>query len=415
MKKITNLCKILFVLTILFVGHSVDARQVISGGSATGIPASTTVYSSPMGYVTTYPTTDAIAYSVMPTGGTIDLLACKANGTLASATIGTLYKNGSSTALTTSCSNAGGHDTTNSVSFSAGDKISFQIVTAAAVATRAYDWSVRFTPTIAGESILLGNSLNTAPTANQFVGVANQMAPLTTSNQAANTIPELGTFKKLYVAVDTDPTVGGSSVIFTVINEGVAGNNVVTINAGSTTGNDTTHTDTVGTVGDYFNIQATVGGAPTLSPFHWGIVYVSPTPGNFLMVANTGTGTTSSSGARNIAVSGSTSVNTATRAFISNAFTAKQVYSRIVTAPGVGNAWDFSLQIGGVNTALLVNFANPTIRGGTTTDVAIALDDRIQFTQAPTGTPSNTRWAQTLVGYLADPVTVLIRNFFHMF
>lgn len=390
--------------------------QVITGSTTATIAASTTRYMGPMGLSGTPQTTNALAYQIVPTDGTFSLLALKSIGgspvTLATAT---LYKNGSATALTCGTSTtAVGHDSVNSVSVSAGDTVSIEIVVAGGATSRAYGYSLVFTPTTATESILMGSSDTSTPVANHFCTIANPLTTSATENNVRQVMPETsGVLKKLYVAVDTDPTVAASAVNFTVFNNSIASAVVATVNAGSTTANDTANSATIAAAGNVASIRVTVTGSPTLSAFHFGVVYEAPSgTGYFLMLGSTGANNMSNAGTRYEPCQGSRGVTTNENlvAIVSNAFTAKSMYCRLGAAPGAGNTWDLPFRVNGGSSAISVNITGAAATtGSSTADVAVALDDIINVAQIPTGTPTGTTWKYGLVGSLPNPASTATR------
>lgn len=400
MKKI-----ILFFVVMLFAIQPARAKQIMTGGTEViAVPANTTVYAGIMGYFTTaWLTTDAAAYQIIPTEGTIDQLTIRPSGSTTQNVTATVILNGNATPLTASMNGAAnGHDTTHTVSVSPGDRVSLRIVTAVGASSRAYNWSMRFTPARAGETILLGNTVNTAPAANQYVGISSVAVPDNTESKRTMIIPEAsGILKKFYVAVDTAPG-AGTSVSFTVFNNAVSGNNVVTISNTNTSNSDTSHSDTIAAAGNTASIKTTVSGAATLSPFHWGIAYVTPTPGNFLLLASSGTGGIAAGtyfaphvGYRSLSVS---LVN-----LVSNAFTAKAIYNSLLVAPGVGKSYDFTLMQNTLATALTVNQSGANLTSNFATDVSIATDDILSVKVVNNGaTASGLPWRFSILGYLAE-------------
>lgn len=391
--------------------------QVLIGVSEATIAASTTVYFGLNSFNTTNPTTDAAAYQVIPTGGTLSLLKLRPSGSPVQNATATLYLNGSSTALTCTTNSATiANDITHSITVAAGDKVSLQIAVAASATTRNYSWSMLFIPTVTGENILLGNTVATNTAANNFISLGMNSGPSATENAVSCLIPESGTVKKLYVVADTDPTAGGSSITFTTSVNSSPGNITGTISAGGTTCNDTTHTDTT-TAGDLFSIKITTGGSPTFSPVHWGIVYVTPTSGNFIMFFTTPSAAMST-GSRNVPCHGIRGVTTGTAmAAVTLAFTYAKLYAWLSVAPGVGNTWGLRLFAGGSSVGSTLNITGAATTGNNSQSTTIAADSLINFNEIATGgTPTTgSFWKQALVGNYADPVSANTGRFFEMF
>ncbi len=406
-----NTLKTIFILTLFFLGsHFVDAKQIFVSGDQTAIVASSTQYGQIQGH-TVWGAADTV-YQIMPTPGMIDLMALRPSASpVQNATI-TLMVNGTPSTLTCTTNSAAiCHDSSHQVAVAAGDKVSVKLVIAASASTRAYSYSMRFTPTIAGETVMLGYATGGSNTITDSGFQSNAAWQTTVANRGFHIIPETGTFKKMYLEVDTDPG-GGNSITFTTRNNGSAGNVAVTITGGGAlTGSDTTHSDTIATAGDLYGLRTTQSGTPTYSPVHYGIVYISPTYGNFLLTYNSITGDIVAP--RPQPVSGTRGNATGYLAAVSNAFTVKSIYSWFSVAPGGANSDTVALNINTVDSALAVTVSGANTTGNTVTDVNVALDDRLQISTAEGGTPAISAFKVSMVAFLREDV--IPYTFFHMF
>jgi hypothetical protein len=221
--------------------------------------------------------------SEIPTAGTISNAFVKMNlapGGTASYNA-TLVLNGVDTALVVTVSGASdnGSDTTHTVNVSAGDFAYWRYDPAGTPASRSAQLGAQFIPTIDGESIQTGySSSNLSTAANQMatpvmagaVGYAT-LAAETTRSAIINSV---AVYKKLYVTLSADPTPGNRA--FFIRDAGADTAVTVAIAAGSTSGNDTTHTAT-SAVGDYVNLHETAASTPTAGMASWGFVtYIAP-------------------------------------------------------------------------------------------------------------------------------------------
>lgn len=402
-----------FLLALLFSLFAMQAnatQQILIGGEQTTQAASTTAYNVIQGHGT-WSATDTV-YQIMPTAGTIDALALRPSANPAANATLTLMVNNVATSLTCTTATASiCHDNSNSVSVSAGDRVSVKLVIAAGATSRAYSYNMRFTPTVDGESILLGYGSGPSSTLidNAF---ENSLAWQSTgSSRAFHLIPETGTFKKLYVEVDTAPG-SGTSITFTTRNAASAGNNTCTISNTATTCNDTSHTDTIAAAGDLYGVRISVSGSPTYSPVHYGIVYVSPTLGNYVYTYGSITGGLVAS--RPQPISGTRTNATGYLAAVSNAWTAKAIYFRLDTAPGAGNSSTITFRINGSDTALTSTISGTATTNNAATDVSVSADDRVDINPTTAGTPATSAYKVGIVANIA-PANTNTGNFFLMF
>lgn len=383
--------------------------QILFGGSSATIAASLNQFASLMGWMAAWSASDAVAYTPIPTGGTLSMLTLRPSGSPVTTTTITLLVNGVASLLTCNTNSATiAHDNVHTISVVAGDKVSVQISTSGGATARFYSFSMKWTPTINGENIQMGTSNNSPAVSTRYTGVANATVPSATETNVRQIIPETGTFKKLYVNVDTDPTVAATNVIFTVHNQSVASSLAATVAAGSTSGNDTVNSFAMAAAGNHVSLRVTVTGAPTLSPYHWGMVYVTPTSGNFLVLSSTAGNTLSltTSFVPPGAYRAVTTNETTICQMVSNAFTAVGIWSQVGTAPGVGNSWNFFLRDNAADTALVVNIAGTSTANSASGSVTVNADELIDFKEiVGAGTPTLGLWKVALIGNLADPVT----------
>lgn len=213
--------------------------------------------------------------TIVPTDGVIDNLYFHVSGTLGTDNTytATLIKNGSDTALTATvtASEIIMSNTADDVSVAAGDLVFWRITPASTPTARACHPSVRFTPTIDGESIqTYASSSNASSASNEvFIGIGGgaMVTQATDSNRLAY---QYGVYdaKKLHAAVDTAPDTGAGTQTWTIKirSNGTSSSVSTTISESATTATpDTSNTVTSTTLGNLgFSWQGS--GTPTLSP-----------------------------------------------------------------------------------------------------------------------------------------------------
>jgi hypothetical protein len=259
---------------------STNANESLLTGGSNSVPNSATHYYPISGTFTNTVTTEASAETVMPTAGTLDNLYIYGNngsgpGAGTSYTF-TLYKNGVATALTTAISGSTrtNSDTTHSISFVAGDTISLEAAPSGTPVQQAILWSIRFKPTVDGESIqTAGGALNTGGTyyspISDFIQSNNADSRFIANYTAYS--PVAFTLKTLYA--NTQPAPGGAtSYTFRNWKNGSLASISAAVSGASTQGSDTTHSDSYAS-GDSIVIERVTSGS--VSSVTGGTAFVS--------------------------------------------------------------------------------------------------------------------------------------------
>ncbi len=247
--------------------NSTDSIILGSGITINGSGAANSLSYNAFGFTDPGPDNNEIAHKIeMPTAGTIDKLyffSNKAPGAGTSWAM-TVRQNNATTTITCTESNttATCNDTTHSISVNAGDFIdlAIQAVGTPAAFTNGF-FGVRFTPTIPGESVMIAG---TQSSISSIVNSTLMTGGKDTGNDdvSVETIaPVAFTWKKLFVDMNTAPGSGASRTFVDRIN-GSSGTITTTVSNTNTSGNDTTHNDSVA-AGNVFNWLSTPTNSPT--------------------------------------------------------------------------------------------------------------------------------------------------------
>jgi len=190
-----------------------------------------------------------------------------------------VMKNGSTTGVTVTISDSAvtAEDTTNSVSFSAGDTISLRSVPSGTpTAGTNIWWNMKVDGT--------GTPLMGSSTVNASASATNSSSPMGVHNAFRTTladadiiVPTSGTFSNLYVSLSGTPG-AGKSYVFELYKNSSATGLTVTISGTATTANDTTHTFTV-TAGDRIHFRSTPSGTPSARVPSFGLKFTPDTSG----------------------------------------------------------------------------------------------------------------------------------------
>jgi len=340
--------------------------QVISGGHTSNPPNN--YYNGVMGG-TTWNVTENTVYQVVPTTGTFSNLRIRASGNIAGGATKTftLVKNGTPGALSAvmAAGTSTASDLANSMTFAAGDTISLKATETGVPGALAYSWSVVWTSSIAGESILMWGAGIANNGANYYTALGGDGVSVTTEAYSSAPIPTAGTFKKLYVQMAADPGTAPDNYRY-YLRKNTANTSLTTnIVADATIGNDTTNTVAV-VAGDTVSIACNFENTPAIITTHGGgIVFVSNTVGEAInLVGSTG------SSPSNVGVEymGVTPVPAAWNATEANMYQLGQAtvlskfYAVTSVAPGGVTSYTMNLRSNAGNTGITV-----TVSGAATT------------------------------------------------
>ncbi len=379
----------------------------------------------------TWQATEANTGGLVSCGGTLQKL--RIVGDVAPGTsksyVYTVFKNGSSTALTVTISGNSattGQDSADTVSVVAGDRITLE---ANPVSTPSpptnLRWSLQFAATNTGDTTYMMGSTTAIATGTVFIGPCGCTAASNLSALNANAqvvCPIAGTIKNLYALLDTAPG-GAASRTFTLVKNGSTTALAVTISAGSTTGNDTSHNISV-SAGDTLSIQCSSASSPANSLIHLGIVITATTDGECAIMANPHS-TTSASATQYVrpgsAQGASWSATESTRQICMQAATVKALYAVLGTTTGASpKQYTFTVRKNSGGTALTCAIVNATTGNDVTHSFTVANDDLVSLELAPANTPNtssttpfgfcvvlnvNTTTVQTITGHSRMQVT----------
>jgi len=378
-------------------------QQVIASGADNDLHVTATEYNGlVVGRTTAWNATESEKQGMVPAAGTLDDLRVKlqndpangantqsfafmirldtgCDGTGADTTLTCTVSEGSTT-----CNNSDGF------SVNAGECVGIEVDPDESPTVGNAFWTVTFNPTTADESVWIGGSGSDLDATTQYFVLAATGSADSTLGDKTVVISTPGTFKNLHVDLTTAP--GGSETrTFTF------GSVDCTITGSATSCNSAGDTQVVAAGETYDYTTTTSGSAATSNGSTWGIVFDPVTQGEW-MWATASDSNLNATSAQHHSVSGhdtgaggsDTLMNSLSQAgTFTTAMTAKDIYIRITTAPGVGNQnRDFTFQINNSDTTLgssdCVIEEEETACNETGQEIAIANDDLIQIQQDPT-------------------------------
>lgn len=333
----------------------------------------------------------------------------------------TLYKNGSSTALTVTVSDLAttGSDTTHTVSVAAGDKLRIEYTTSGTPTSTQMNTSVEYVGGTTDESQIMGCTGSTfiaGSGADEFVGVSGENVVSSADSISRQLIGTAGTIKNLYI--NADSVVSAGSIIFTLMVNGVASALTCTMNVASSTANDTTHTVAVA-AGDTLSLRIDYTGLTGVSVINYGTTFLASTANEFPIIGGTsGDPSTSATNYNSLVASNNrTFVTTENqRQAVGSVWYVKNLYTKVSTAPGAAKSWKVTFRKGAADTALV----NTISGAGTTTanfasTITLALYDAIDLSFTPAGTPSSSgEFYWGLTGTFVQPVVATSASTFLM-
>lgn len=307
----------------------------------------------------------------------------------------TLYVNGSATALTLTIADAAttGSDITNSVSVSAGDRISLECVATGGTASSRAHIGVEFNGTTAKQSPFMGSNQGTTnnSSARAYCPVGTCAAGEASASDAEQVISAAGTLKNLYVR--TDPASGtGNGLTYTVVKNGVDTALAVTIMDPAQTGNNTTDEVAV-SPGDRIYIRRDrLDSSITSVASEWGIGFVADTDGQFNVMHSNNDPLNAASTEYNYGCAGTGlwSTTEIDRDSGATAFTVQAIYGYLGDgAPGAGKSYTITFRQNAGATGQSFAITDAAVSNNDTTpDVAISDNDLIGWESAPSGTPT---------------------------
>lgn len=327
----------------------------------------------------------------------------------------TFRNNGADTAL--ACTISGASDTTcsdtsDSISITAGDDVSFENSQLCCPNAANFDFSARFTSTTAGETIMLGGIGNGDIDTSRYLPVmgTEEVAGGGDSEAAINMVmPVAGTAKNLYVDLTAVPGVGNSWAM-TLRKNGADTALTCTISGLSTTCTDTSNTVSIA-VGDLLAIAATETGTATITKMKPSLTYLVGTDGDFVVSAASREALSTSATQYLNPDAGDTGESTTENDVdnISEDFTVKSIYVDLGTAPGASKSRVFTLRQndGDASPTLSCTVSDTSTTCNASATVLIADGDSVDTSSAVSSTPAG---SEVTVSYLGTTAAAVERR-----
>jgi len=272
--------------------------QVMFGGNGTiELPAGAVQYAPILGSFSFNENVEGETRSVIPSAGKLRYLRFVLNdapGGAGKDYTFHLMLNGAPTALVVVIANlaTSGSDMANEIDVVAGDEVSLRCTPTGTPDKTEARYTIQFTGSTAGESIILGSTTNNildsgATGYRRVMGCG--AALVANENEAREIVPTAGTIKNLYVELSLDPGDDPEAYRFTVrLNGATVGQSlIVTITADATTGNDVAH-NLVVAAGDVLTMMIEPLNTPTVEPTaRWGMTFVATIDGESLVLSGT--------------------------------------------------------------------------------------------------------------------------------
>uniref|UniRef100_A0A6M3J0W9 Putative bacterial ig-like domain protein n=1 Tax=viral metagenome TaxID=1070528 RepID=A0A6M3J0W9_9ZZZZ len=294
--------------------------------------------------------------------------------------------------LETSCS-----DVVNTLAVVGGRRICIRVMpTGTPAAVTRISWSMRFTPTTAGNTWIMSSTASALYADDYFLPIVGSASAGTPENLKQVIAPTGFTMSNLYIALSGSPGTD-TTVSFTGRNNGISGALTVSISGTDNFGSDTTNSISV-SAGQKMSILVNYEtGAPTARNVRMGMTLHMDTHGDFCSFHNsnyTFSNTAATYGRINCSYNVLTTEPTEKQIF--DASICKAIYAEVITAPGAGKSWDFYLRINEAN-GDGTNNATCQITGAATTtcnsnsapgNVIISTGNLINLSIVPAGTPA---------------------------
>lgn len=374
-----------------------NMSSVIFGGQNTAANGTVNNYDFiTAAYTSLWTTSETNRETVIPITCTLNNLYVQTSAAPGGTTLATfsVMQNGTQTNLGVTISGAGtsGSDITNSVVFQAGDSISMQSAPSGTPTMPANVWwNLTAVASSNMQPIPGGNATPTVNNATAYTGIfsGRNLAWSATETDFMSIAPTAGTFSKLYLSTAGGPGAGKSYVVTLMVNGGTTALSG-TVSGTAQTGNDLTDTVVVNP-GDTISLQEVPSGTPTARAIRWGIAFSPVTNGESIygfgheLAPNT-TLTNNEQAYGDGAHSYSTVEST--RQSILGAYTVKNFYAQIMTAPGGTATRTITLRKASADTALTVTITGAGTTANVASNVSYSQGDMINIQTVPSGTPA---------------------------
>lgn len=316
-----------------------------------------------------------------------------------------LMQNGNPTSLSVTIADSAtsGSDNSNSVSLTAGDKVSIRCTPSGTPATFSQcSWIIRQTAT--GKFAVLTGSNGTAlsaATGTIYLSPHANNGNITTEADFNVPSPLGGTIKNLYVV--TSANVTNTWTISTRKDAGASGPSVILTGAVSS-GNDITNTTAI-VADNLICFECAPTSTPATVSFGLGYTVEVTNDGESWLLHSIASSNGPSNSATNYAepISGLWNATEALKQIQAGQATYKAIYIKLRTAPGAGKNRSFTLNKAGVGTALTATVSDTATTANLTgQSVSLADGDLISLATVPSGTPASTA---TKIGLLISQPT----------
>jgi hypothetical protein len=285
-----------------------------------------------------------------------------------------------------------GSDTSNSISFVAGDLISISVVPSGTpTAFGIHYWDIECNAN--GQTIIGGNGNTPSNSvANYSVAQGGSSVPWTATETDVQIVcPTAGTLSNLYAKLAGTPS-SGTNYALTLQKNGADSALTTTIADLTTAGNDTTNSVTVA-AGDTLSMKLAPTNTPTARAAWWGIQFTPTTDGeSFFGFGNASLPATASTNYEQGFYGGVANANWNASEPTGTGYigpqTLKNMYIKLITAPGGAASRAFTVRNNSVDTALTTTISTSGTTGNSTNDVAFARGEVFTLKCVPTSTPA---------------------------
>jgi len=305
-----------------------------------------------------------------------------------------VYKNGAVTALSVTISDTNTQATISgaSVSFSAGDTISFAQTAVGGSPNSTTDvyWSILAESVTTDYFNVFGGSATTNGVTAYQPLQAGTGAWLTSAADAEQVVPLSGNITSLYVASTVAPGTGTDAWDVAVMVNGTA--SAATVHYGAAeTGTKSWSGSVAISAGDRLALRFLETATSAASAFAWAATIAPTTAGEFCQMFGSAAAPSTSVvnyeqclGSGAASWSGSESVRVST---LHNA-TLQAIYAKIGTAPGGAASWTFTVRDELADTAAAVTISGASTTGNASFSVATTAGNRYSIKATPASTPA---------------------------
>lgn len=294
-------------------------------------------------------------------------------------------------------------DTTNTNSYSAGDRLDLACAIASSPASTSNNrWAFQTSAT--NQSLQASTANNASTTLTLYNGIQDSSGVATTATPATQVVVGSGTFRNLYCGLSS--TIASGSYLVELYKNGVATGVSVTLDSSNQYKADTSNTVTY-SEGDEFYYQITPSSPSAARAIKMSLENVADDAGTGMLLGSSGTALTTTT-VYNTWYCSSTALFNATetgRQALALQHRAFRLYMQASAAPGGAETRTLAYRVNGANTSLSVTLSGSSTTGVSAVDVDVNDFDLVNVRERASASAANAIVRYAIQYKVVEPAT----------